>query len=137
VSGDVFGIITTSKEDTAVLGQNFASAIQHFDYIAPMVYPSHYAPGSFGYQNPASHPGPVITEALKGALLIVDTVASSTGQATSTLKGKIRPWYQDFNMGAVYTAELVKAQIEAGNKLGVTSFMMWDPNNRYTISAYK
>ncbi len=137
VSGDVFGIITTSKEDTLVLGQNFASAIQHFDYIAPMVYPSHYAPGSFGYQNPAAHPGPVITEALKGALLIVDSVASSTGQATSSLAAKIRPWYQDFNMGATYTAELVKAQITAGNRLGVKSYMMWDPNNKYTAGAYR
>ncbi len=137
VSGDVFGIITTSKEDTLVLGQNFGSAIQHFDYVAPMVYPSHYAPGSFGYQNPAAHPGPVITEALKGALAIVDSVSSSTGQATSTLAGKIRPWYQDFNMGATYTAELVKSQITAGNALGVTSYMMWDPNNKYTAGAYR
>ena len=137
VSGDVFGIITTSSADIPVLGQNFATALKHFDYVAPMVYPSHYAPGTFGYKNPAAYPGPVITEALIGALKIADAVASSTGQATSTERNKIRPWYQDFNMGAVYTETLVRAQIDAGKKLGIDSYMMWDPKNRYTLSAYK
>lgn len=137
VSGDVFGIITTSTEDTSVLGQDFAVALSYFDYVAPMVYPSHYAAGTFGFQNPAAHPGPVITESLKGALKIADSVASSTGVATSSLYGKIRPWYQDFNMGAVYTADMIKAQIDAGKKLGIPSYMMWDPNNKYTLSAYK
>lgn len=137
VSGDVFGIITTSNADIAVLGQNFETALKHFDYVAPMIYPSHYEAGTFGYKNPAAHPGPVITEALLGAIMLADKVASSTGVATSTLRAKIRPWYQDFNMGAVYTKELVRAQIEAGNALGVTSYMMWDPNNKYTRGAYR
>ncbi len=137
VSGDVFGIITTSSADIPVLGQNFATALNHFDYVAPMVYPSHYAPGTFGYKNPAAHPGPVITEALLGAIHIADAVASSTGQATSTMRNKIRPWYQDFTMGAIYTETLVRAQIDAGKKLGVGSYMMWDPSNTYTVEAYK
>ncbi len=137
VSGDVFGIITTSKSDIATLGQNFETALKHFDYVAPMIYPSHYAPGTFGYKNPAAHPGPVIREALLGAITLADSVASSTGQATSTMRAKIRPWYQDFSMGATYTAELVKAQIDAGNKLGVTSYMMWNASNKYTGGAYR
>jgi hypothetical protein len=137
VSGDVFGIITTSSADIPVLGQDLHKALQYFDYVAPMVYPSHYAPGTFGYTNPSANPGAVIREAMKGAITIADEVASSAGQATSTVRDKLRPWYQDFDMGAVYTAELVRAQIDEGRKLGIISWMLWDPSNKYTRAALK
>ncbi len=137
VSGDVFGIITTSSADIPMLGQDLHKALEYFDYVAPMVYPSHYAPGTFGFNNPAAHPGPVIKEAMLGALRIADEVASSTGQATSTVRAKLRPWYQDFDMGATYTAEMVRAQIDAGEKLGISSWMLWDPSNKYTKEALK
>lgn len=137
VSGDVFGIITTSNTDVPVLGQDLHKALQYFDYVAPMVYPSHYAAGTFGFSNPAANPGAVIREAMLGAVRIADEVASSTGQATSTVRAKLRPWYQDFDMGATYTAEMVRAQIEAGERLGVSSWMLWDPSNKYTRGALK
>jgi hypothetical protein len=72
-----------------------------------------------------------------GAVRIADEVASSTGQATSTVRAKLRPWYQDFDMGAIYTAEMVRAQIDAGEKLGIRSWMLWDPANKYTRGALK
>lgn len=137
VSGDVFGIITTSKADIPVLGQDLHDALTYFDYVAPMIYPSHYAPGTFGYQNPAKYPKEVITEAMRGAFAIADQLASSTGQSTTTLRNKFRPWYQDFNLGAVYDAPMVRAQITAGENLGINSWMMWDPNNRYTTAALR
>ncbi len=137
VSGDVFGIITTSSTDIPVLGQDLHNALQYFDYVAPMVYPSHYAAGTFGFSNPAANPGPVIREAMLGAVRIADEVASSTGQATSTVRAKLRPWYQDFDMGATYTAEMVRAQIDTGEKLGIRSWMLWDPANKYTRGALK
>lgn len=136
VSADVFGIILVSNLDVPSLGQDFSIALSHFDYVAPMIYPSHYAAGTFGYKNPAANPYPVIFESLQKAIIIADATASTTGVATSTMRNKIRPWYQDFNMGAVYTRELVKAQIDAGEKVGVKSYMMWDPANTYTWSAF-
>ena len=51
---------------------------------------------------------------------------------------KFRPWLQDFNMGADYTADMVKAEIQAtqdalgGNYSG---FMLWNPSNIYTQEA--
>jgi hypothetical protein len=135
VSGDVFGIITTSTQDIPVLGQDLHKALEYFDYVAPMVYPSHYAPGTFGFTNPAANPRKVIEEAMKGAIIIADQVASSTGQATSSVRAKLRPWYQDFDMGATYTAPMVRGQIEAGYGLGVSSWMLWDPSNKYTKEA--
>jgi hypothetical protein len=135
VSGDLFGIIMVTKVDIAVLGQDMHTALETFDYVAPMVYPSHFYPGTDGYKDPAANPGPIIDYSMGLGLKIADEVASSTGQATSTIRAKYRPWYQDFDMGATYTAEMVRAQISAGEKLGIKSWMLWDPANKYTSSA--
>lgn len=137
VSGDIFGIVLVTKVDIPVLGQDLHVALQTFDFVAPMVYPSHFQAGTDGFKNPAEHPGEVITFAMNGAVKIADEVASSTMQATSTIRAKLRPWYQDFDMGATYTAEMVRAQITAGEKLGVDSWMLWDPANKYTEGALK
>jgi hypothetical protein len=40
-------------------------------------------------------------------------------------------------MGARYTKELVRAQIDAGEKIGINSWMLWDPANTYTKDALK
>lgn len=137
ISGDVFGIITTNSNETKTLGQDLGDALNYFDYVAPMVYPSHFYKGTAGYDNPAAYPGPIIAYSMGGARDIAYAVASSTGQSTSSLMLKLRPWYQDFDMGATYTAEMVRAQITAGEKLGINSWMLWDPSNKYTPSALK
>lgn len=135
ISGDLFGIIATNSNEIKTLGQDLGVALTTFDYVALMVYPSHFYPGTAGYQNPAAHPREIITYSTKGAVAIAEQTASSTGQASSTLITKLRPWYQDFDMGATYTKEMVRAQIEAGEALGVNSWMLWDPANKYTRSA--
>lgn len=137
VSGDLFGIIMVTNVDIKTLGQDMHTALETFDYVSPMVYPSHFYAGTAGYQNPAANPGPIISFSMGKGMQIADEVASSTGQATSTIRAKYRPFYQDFDMGATYTAEMVRAQIEAGYKLGIDSWMLWDPGNKYTPSALK
>jgi hypothetical protein len=137
VSGDIFGIVLVTKVDIPTLGQDAHVALETFDYVSPMVYPSHFYTDTAGYKNPAAHPGEMITFAMEKGLAIADEVASSTGQATSTIRAKYRPFYQDFDMGATYTKELVRAQIDAGEKLGIKSWMLWDPSNKYTPTALK
>lgn len=136
-SADIFGIVLTTNADVPVLGQDPHVALETFDYVAPMIYPSHFYAGTAGYQNPSAHPGEIIAYSMKKALVIADEVASSTGKTTSSIRAKFRPWYQDFDMGSTYTAEMVRAQIEAGNELGVDSWMLWDPANKYTPPALK
>lgn len=137
VSGDLFGIIMVTDVDIKTLGQDLAVALQTFDYVAPMVYPSHFYKGTAGYDNPAANPGPIISYSMGKGVEIADGVASSTGQSTSTIRAKLRPWYQDFDMGATYIAEMVRAQITAGERLGINSWMLWDPANKYTAEALK
>lgn len=145
ISGDVFGIILVNKNETKTLGQDLHDALTYFDYVAPMVYPSHFYSGTNNLKNPAEHPREIINYSMLGAVSIAQEVASST-YASSTLSyasttaiyiDKLRPWYQDFDMGATYTADMVRAQIEAGYKLKINSWMLWDPANKYTPAALK
>jgi hypothetical protein len=47
-------------------------------------------------------------------------------------KEKLRPWLQDFDLGAEYGKAEVEAQIRALNNLGLSSYMVWDPSNKYS-----
>jgi len=126
ISGDLFGLTTEAKDDMGI-GQLWEGALPYFDFLCPMVYPSHYPSGHMGYKNPASYPYEVINQALKGA------IAKTQVQGVSI--AKIRPWYQDFDLGATYTKDLVRAQMKSGYDNNINSWMLWDPSNKYTPSA--
>ena len=57
------------------------------------------------------------------------------------LKTKLRPWLQDFDLGADYNAEMVKKQIQAVYDAATSTpellngFMLWNPSNIYTQGA--
>ena len=128
ISADVFGMVATNTDDLGI-GQVLENAIPYFDYVAPMVYPSHYPPGFLNYKNPASVPYEIVKHSMGVAVTRV------VAQGYSPLK--LRPWLQDFDLGADYTAEMIKAQKRAVYDVGLTSWMMWDPANIYTVGAYR
>ena len=47
----------------------------------------------------------------------------------------MRPWLQDFDYGGNYGPKEVRDQIQATYDIGLTSWMLWDPSNRYTKDA--
>lgn len=126
LSADLFGMTTTNKDDLNI-GQVLENALPYFDYIAPMVYPSHYPTGFHNYNNPAIVPYEIIKISMGGAV--------ERAIAASSSPSKMRPWLQDFDMGATYTPEMVRAQIQATYDVGLNSWMLWDPSNKYTPSA--
>ncbi len=126
ISADLFGL-TTSSDDDLGIGQVLVDALPNFDYVAPMVYPSHFAKGYLGLAKPAEHPYDVIKFSMGRA---VDRALSA-----STSPEKLRPWLQDFNLGAVYTPAMVRAQIQAAYDLGLTSWMLWNAGVVYTKGA--
>jgi hypothetical protein len=63
------------------------------------------------------------------------TTAVARAVAASSTPSKLRPWLQDFNLGADYTASMVRKQIQATYDSGLDSFMLWDAGNTYTIDA--
>lgn len=126
ISADVFGLTTEAKDDMGI-GQVWEKAIPYFDFICPMVYPSHYPSLYSNYKNPSLYPYEVINKALASAVVRSNVINENIL--------KIRPWLQDFDMGATYTADMVKAQIKAVYDNKLNSWMLWDPSNKYTESA--
>lgn len=150
LSADLFGMTTTNTNDLNI-GQVLENTLPYFDYVSPMVYPSHYPPTFLGYKNPAAYPYEVVRYSLDAA--VKRTVASTTlaevwmeKPISTTTKpfayrkeifnaDKIRPWLQDFNLGAVYTADMVDKQIKAVYDSGLSSWILWNASNRYTAAA--
>jgi len=126
LSADLFGMVTTNTDDLNI-GQVLEKAVPHFAYICPMVYPSHYPPTYDGYKNPASHPYEIIYHAMASSSERL-IIASSTPY-------KLRPWLQDFDLGADYTAEMVRKEKQAVYDSGLNSWLLWDPANKYTRQA--
>jgi len=127
VSADVFGLTTSVAEgDDMEIGQDYRQIAEIVDYICPMIYPSHYAPYTYGLPNPDAAPYETVKESMSRAL------ARTPGIPLE----KHRPWIQDFTYpapGAVpYGPDEVLAQIRALKELGINSFMLWDPSNKYT-----
>ena len=126
VTADVFGLTATDTTDMGI-GQKWEQFINTVDVVLPMMYPSHYNPGSYGIANPNAHPYETIAHGLKDAHRRSVAVP---GAAT------LRPWYQDFTLGPPhYTATEVRAQIEAGYANGVEGWVLWNARSMYTESA--
>jgi hypothetical protein len=126
ISADLFGLTTELNNDMGI-GQLWEKAIPYFDFISPMVYPSHYPSLYAGYKNPALYPYEVVNRALASAV-------TKTKNANEDIS-KIRPWLQDFDLGATYTKDMVRAQMKATYDNGLDSWMLWDPSNKYTPEA--
>jgi hypothetical protein len=149
LSADVFGMTTTNTDDLYI-GQVLERTLPYFDYVAPMVYPSHYPSGFNGWPNPNHYPYEVIHYSMSTAVerAIATTTYTPAFQHTplSTTTPvlyakesfdplKLRPWIQDFDYGGNYGVEEVRAQIQATYDSGLTSWMIWDPSNSYTRGA--
>lgn len=127
ISADLFGH-TASQGEVPGIGQNLADALPYFDAIAPMVYPSHYHNHYLGFANPADHPYEVVYNEMK--------LARKKSKSLGLPDVSLRTWIQDFDLGADYDADKVRDQIKASYDAGVSSYMVWDPKNKYTKSAY-
>jgi hypothetical protein len=126
VTVDVFGVTTSANRDVGI-GQVWESIVDRVDVALPMVYPSHYWQGSFGYQTPNAHPYEVVMRALRDAQQRSARVHGA---------GTTRPWLQDFSLGQPpYAAAEVRAQIQATYDAGIEEWILWNPGSRYTEAA--
>jgi hypothetical protein len=137
-SADLFGMVTTNTDDLNI-GQVMERTLPYFDYIAPMVYPSHYPAHFNGWADPNKYPYELIKFVMSSAVdrVISFSIASSTPEdvRARVSKEQLRPWLQDFDYGGNYDVAEVKAQIKATYDAGLDSWMLWSPSNRYTRGA--
>lgn len=123
---DVFGLTATDTTDMGI-GQKWEMFVDRADVVLPMVYPSHFAPGTYGLASPNAHPYTTIDRAIK------DMKRRSTSIPHAA---RIVPWYQDFTLGPPhYNAAEVRAQIRAGYANGIASWILWNPGSRYNEGA--
>jgi len=120
ISADFFGL-TTIIDDIGV-GQNIEDASPYFNFICPMVYPSHYSSNFDGFLNPSEYPYEIVFKSLSEANKKIDN---------------IRPWLQAFDLlGFEYRREEIQKQIEASKDAlldNYTGYMLWNSQNYYNI----
>lgn len=133
LAADVFGVITKSWDDKPEdIGQTWRKMAKSIDYMCPMIYPSHYGAGWYGYSIPDKEPYGVLLGALKEAI-----------ERNASLENPpiIRPWIQGFTAPWVnghinYTPKELRDQIIAGKELGINEYIVWNAGNTYDPLAY-
>lgn len=117
----VYGIAVDRPTEIA---QDIPAMAEHVDYIAPMLYPSHWGPGEYGVAHPNAQPYDITLAAMRAFTAAVDGS-----------RARIVPWIQDFSLGVTYGPEEVAAQLQAAADAGVDEWLLWDPGVTYTRAA--
>lgn len=117
LSAAVYGIAATRPDQIA---QDIPRIARNVDYVAPMVYPSHWNPGEYGVANPNAQPYDITLASLRD----FQTTTAGTG-------AKVIPWLQDFTLGVPYGDPEVRAQIDATRAANIDGFFLWNAATRY------
>src|SRR5690606_14048051 len=97
------------------------------DVLLPMVYPSHFARGSYGIAYPHGAPADVVRTAMVHAIRRTEGITDAAA---------IRPWLQDFTLAQPrYAAPHVRAQPAAVYDAGLKEWVLWNPGSNYTVEA--
>lgn len=121
LGASVFGIAATRPTQIA---QDIPAMSREVDYLAPMVYPSHWATGEYGIDDPEDAPYDITARSLADFAR-----QARQGQAVTI------PWLQAFSMRRSYGPAEVKAQITAAKDDGMDSFLLWNAACRYDPAA--
>ena len=122
LSADVFGLtVWVNPEDDMNIGQRIIDIAPYVDYLAPMIYPSTFAPGSMGLANPSDQPYEVIYLSQQAAM---QRVAAPT---------QVRPWLQ----GYWYTLDEMKLQKQASEDANSAGWAWWNAAGVYDIDVFE
>jgi hypothetical protein len=121
LGASVFGVAATRPGEVA---QDVPEMARQVDYIAPLVYPSHWGAGEYNVSNPNAQPFDIVERSL------FDFERDVLGTPA-----RLVPWLQDFSLGIAYGPAQVRAQITAARRIGVDEFLLWDPAVTYTSAA--
>ena len=117
-SADIFGYVLNSKNDSGI-GQYLETIVNTVDFISPMVYPSHYSKGSFGYSYPNNYPYEVVTASL------------NDGLSRGVHEKSLRPFLQGF----WHSSEDVRLNIKAAEDKGL-DWIIWNNSSSYSLDYF-
>lgn len=118
VSADIFGYVLQNRSDNGI-GQHLESLAETVDFISPMVYPSHYSNGSFGYKYPNNFPYEVVSAAL------------NDGINRGIEKEKIRPFLQGF----WHDSKDIQLNIKAAENKNL-DWIIWNNSSQYEVEYF-
>ncbi|MEU4746121.1 putative glycoside hydrolase [Actinosynnema sp. NPDC023658] len=121
LGASVFGIAAHSPQDVA---QDIPALAKEVDYVAPMVYPSHWGPGEYGVDNPNAKPYEIVRAS------VADFVGMTKDSGATVI-----PWLQAFSLGHNYGPGEVQAQVRASKDAGAPSFILWNAACTYDPAA--
>lgn len=133
-SVDLFGLTMWNLDTDMNIGQRLVDAAPHFDFISPMVYPSHYPDGYNGFGNPAAYPYEIIHSNMVKGVEFIESIRETSSNPDSI--ATVRPWLQDFDLGANYDRTKIIAQMDATTDGGGSGWIFWNARNVYTESAF-
>jgi hypothetical protein len=120
----VFGV---SASRPYLVGQDIRLLSPLVDYIAPMVYPSHWVEGEYKVALPIAEPGKIVERSTAEFVK-----QASTGGAYTI------PWLQDFGASSyVYDTPQVLTQIEGAYRSKASGFFMWNSRVEYHLDAFR
>jgi hypothetical protein len=127
VTADVFGLVTHLADDVGI-GQNWEKVVTAADVVLPMVYPSHYYRGLYGFQRPQANPYEVVrlasTDAAERSAWVRD---SARVQVAETM-----PWLEAMSIrGMRYGPDELRRQIQGVYDAGLKSWALWNPGSTY------
>jgi hypothetical protein len=127
LSLDLFGVVAQGRrEDIDMLGQDMSVLGPEVEALSPMVYPSHYATGFYGWSNPGDHPE-IVGIGVKGSLEQMG-VPDNQGKRLAV----VRPWIQAEDYKTTnYSPQYLKDEIRTSNDAGGTGWLMWNPSQEY------
>jgi hypothetical protein len=123
VTFDIFGLTASATDDMGI-GQVWEDFSSVADVVLPMVYPSHYRAGAYGFAWPNGEPYKVVRRALEEA----------QGRSRSPDAAAIRPYLQAFTLGRRlprYTPFEIREEIRATEEAGINSWVLWNPRSVY------
>ncbi len=124
LSLDVFGVVALGKrEDIDSLGQDPALLARECEVLSPMAYPSHFAPGILGAEEPGNHPE-LVGFATKAIRAQTDGVSDS--------RALIRPWLQAMSWKSPsYSPSYLAQEVRSAHDGGGAGWLMWNPGQNY------
>jgi len=122
LGASLFGIAAVRPEEVA---QDVTRIARNVDYVAPLVYPSHWARGIYGVADPSSEPRAIVKASLRDFRRLVEGSGA-----------RVVPWLQDFSLGVQYGPREVRAQVRAAKEVGIEEWIFWDPEVTYSTRGY-
>lgn len=131
ITADVFGLVTYMENDVGI-GQQWEKLITVADVLLPMVYPSHYYAGMYGFQAPNAHPYEIVRISMQDAVERNEYLrqrGEEPGEVMPWLQAMSAPWVDNISYGPGHLREQIQAVYDSGLK----SWTLWNPGSKYDV----